>query len=159
MECPKRKHPRLKHHDYGENGAYFVTFCVKDRRSLLGSIVCGSDGAAYVDLSRAGEITQRYLDRMETVYPGVILEASQIMPDHVHLLLRLDEPESGGMRASRPTVQMVVRAVKRLTAMEFGQSIWQESFYDHVVRTEEDFREILRYIQENPQRRWERNVP
>jgi len=96
---------------------------------------------------------------METVYPGVILEASQIMPDHVHLLLRLDEPESGGMRASRPTVQMVVRAVKRLTAMEFGQSIWQESFYDHVVRTEEDFREILRYIQENPQRRWERNVP
>ena len=32
---PKRKNIRLKNYDYGSNGCYFVTICVKDKQHLL----------------------------------------------------------------------------------------------------------------------------
>lgn len=32
---------RLKGYDYSQNGAYFITLCVKDRRELLGKVVVG----------------------------------------------------------------------------------------------------------------------
>ena len=31
----QRKHPRLKGYDYSQGGAYFVTFCTKNRRCVL----------------------------------------------------------------------------------------------------------------------------
>ena len=39
-----RKYPRLKGYDYGQYGPYFVTFCVKDRHELLGSIAATTVG-------------------------------------------------------------------------------------------------------------------
>ncbi len=34
MELLKRKPNRLKGYDYSQNGAYFITMCVKDRRAM-----------------------------------------------------------------------------------------------------------------------------
>ena len=42
---PKRKHPRLKKYDYGQNGSYFITICVKNRECILGEIVRRGDCA------------------------------------------------------------------------------------------------------------------
>ncbi len=33
---PKRKNIRLQGYDYSQNGCYFITICVKDKRQLLG---------------------------------------------------------------------------------------------------------------------------
>ena len=38
-DLPQRKHPRLKHYDYGKNGCYFVTICTKKRARMFGHIV------------------------------------------------------------------------------------------------------------------------
>jgi REP element-mobilizing transposase RayT len=38
-KLPVRKHPRLKGFDYSSAGAYYITFCVKDRHEMLGRIV------------------------------------------------------------------------------------------------------------------------
>lgn len=35
----ERKHPRLKKYDYGEVGAYFITFCTKNRETSLSKIL------------------------------------------------------------------------------------------------------------------------
>ena len=35
-ELPKRKRLRLQNYDYSQNGCYFITICVKDKRQLLG---------------------------------------------------------------------------------------------------------------------------
>ena len=43
MESPKRKNIRLKDYNYSQNGAYFLTVCVKDRRELLGEIDVGTN--------------------------------------------------------------------------------------------------------------------
>ena len=38
-EWPQRKRMRLKNYDYSQNGAYFITVCVKDRKPILSKIV------------------------------------------------------------------------------------------------------------------------
>ena len=39
MSLPKRKHPRLKQHDYSEPSAYFITVCTKNKAHILSRIV------------------------------------------------------------------------------------------------------------------------
>ena len=174
MDQPKRKHPRLKKYDYSGSGSYFVTICVKGRRAILGTIDrCGTDGAVgrddpippagpargirvaggeevpAVSLSRIGAVCDRYIRGIDAAYPGVHVDSYVIMPNHIHLLLCFD---GGGMRSSRPTLPTVIRAFKRMTTREIGQPIWQDSFYEHTLRCDEDLNDVRRYIQTNPAR-------
>ena len=65
------------------------------------------------------------------------------------------------MWASTPTdakkqqnrVSTIVRSVKVLVAKEIGESIFQRSYYDHVIRNQQDYDEIWQYIENNP-RKW-----
>ena len=147
---PARKNLRLPSFDYGQPGAYFITVCTDKRRNLLSSVVGGD---AYIapctKLTPIGQVVEKYLLSV----PG--LGAYVIMPNHVHMILHssasriLEEP----MWASAPTnnhVPSVVRSWKTLVTKELGYSIWQRSYYDHIIRNEEDYNTILRYIQENP---------
>lgn len=42
MELPERKSIRLKNYDYSSPGTYFVTICVKDRKTILSNIIVGA---------------------------------------------------------------------------------------------------------------------
>ena len=56
-------------------------------------------------------------------------------------------------RASAPTMAAVpdaISAIKRLVNRELGESIWQRSYHDHVIRNDNDYREIWNYIDTNP---------
>ena len=48
MEIRQRKPNRIRHYDYSQNGAYFITVCTQDRRKILSDIV-GDD--AHIDPS------------------------------------------------------------------------------------------------------------
>ena len=41
MELQTRKPNRLKNYDYSQNGAYFITICVQDRKPILSQIIVG----------------------------------------------------------------------------------------------------------------------
>ena len=55
------------------------------------------------------------------------------------------------MPTSTPTksVSSVVRSLKTLTTKEIGQSIFQRSYNDHIIRGEQDYLEIWNYIENN----------
>ena len=38
IDLPKRKTNRLANYDYSQNGAYFITICVKDKEPILSEI-------------------------------------------------------------------------------------------------------------------------
>jgi hypothetical protein len=42
--------------------------------------------------------------------------------------------------------------MKRWASKQAGLPLWQKSFYDHVVRNEDDWRKIAEYIDGNPAR-------
>ena len=88
-DYPARKHPRLKGYDYGQNGAYFVTVCTDKRQCILSVIAVGRGLAPAVRLLSAGRIVAEELDALLDRFPGLAIEKSVIMPNHIHLLLRL----------------------------------------------------------------------
>ena len=153
MELKKRKSLRLKGYDYGQTGSYFLTLCVKDRKPLLSSIHVGRGALTppHVVLSPAGELAKQHIKSIHRVYSNVTVDRYVIMPNHVHLLVTLNDcNDTGGLRAARPTVHTIVKSFKRMVTRELGSSIWQTSFYDHIIRDEADFLNICRYIDENP---------
>ncbi len=74
--------------------------------------------------------------------------AYTVLPDHLHLLLV-------GMDEDAYLVGFVDR-FKQLTGFTFkcrtGRRLWQQSFYDHVLRGEEAPLDVARYVFENPVR-------
>ena len=73
------------------------------------------------------------------------------MPNHVHLIVAIEPAADGGVRAPRPTtLSDIVRSIKAMVTRELGYSIWQTSFYDHVIRNETDYLRIWQYIDNNP---------
>ena len=152
----KRKHSRLKTYDYTNSGCYFITFCTKDRAHVLSSIVGrGALTPPQVELTNIGKIAAEVIERTSVVYPGISIDNYVIMPNHVHLLIRIS-PVDGGVRAPRPTengsvsITEVIKAMKSITTRKIGTKIWQTSFYDHVIRNDEDYQTRFRYIKENP---------
>ncbi len=155
MALPQRKPTRLKAYDYSTPGAYFVTICTEDRKCILSDITVGADalGGPLVRLTPEGQIVERYILSTENI-PGIHIDKYVIMPNHVHLILLVDEMD-GPPRASAPTMEAVpnaVSALKRLVNRALGRNIWQRSYHDHVIRGEADYREIWQYIDTNPAR-------
>ena len=145
MEYPQRKHPRLKDYDYGQCGCYHVTLCVKERRPILSRIIPAENTTerATVQLSEIGSVVERYIQNIPNVYTGVHLIKYAVMPNHLHLLFLLDTNAS----TSVPTI---VRSLKRMVNKEVGESIWQESYYDVVIRNDVMFQCEWAYIDGNP---------
>ena len=149
MEFCERKPNRIPEYDYGTNGAYFVTICTQDRKKILCDIV-GDD--AHIVPKTYGMIAEKYIRNVPEI------EKYVIMPDHIHMIIRLD---NGSMWASTPTdcqpqhnrISNIVRSIKVLVAKEIGESIFQRSYYDHVIRNQQDYNEIWQYIENNP-RKW-----
>ena len=49
-----------------------------------------------------------------------------------------------------PTISTVVRLMKGTVSKQAGFAIWQKGFYDHVIRNDNDYRDIWNYIEGNP---------
>ena len=51
-----------------------------------------------------------------------------------------------------PTMSRVVKQLKGYTSKQIGQSLWQKSFHDHIIRNQKDYEEHINYIYYNPVR-------
>lgn len=155
----QRKHPRLKGYDYSQSGAYFVTFCTKNRRCVLSQISVGRDALGApnppaLELTDIGKSVEKHLLASEEAYPGLKIGAYAIMPNHVHILFTTAGEIQGAPGASRPTalVSRMVAAIKRFSNRDMGMDLWQPSFYDHIIRDETDYLTKWNYIDANPAR-------
>ena len=74
-----------------------------------------------------------------------------VMPNHIHLLITISEPTGGH---GDPPLQAVIGQLKSYTTHKYGKTLWQRSFYDHVIRDMNDYLAAWRYIDENPLK-WE----
>lgn len=149
-ERPERKHIRIQGHDYSEPGAYFVTICTAKREALFwnegGGETCSP---AAVSLSDTGIIVNREIGKLNTVYDAVGVEKYCIMPDHIHLVIRIDN-DGRGRTQFAPTISRVIKQFKASITKQIGRPIWQKSFYEHCIRNRQDYDEIWRYIENNP---------
>lgn len=97
-----RRSTRLRGYDYSQPGAYFVTICTHRRACLLGNVV-GTE----VRLDAVGQIVQVAWQDLPNRFPGVLLDASVIMPNHIHGIIVITEaagtprPQRGRIHRAR----------------------------------------------------------
>lgn len=150
MELPKRKNIRLKEYDYSQNGAYFVTICSKDREQLFWRVGATFGRPQDEYLSNIGKLVDDEIKKISTIYENVSIENYVIMPNHVHMIILI--ANDGGRPEDAPTVSQIVQQFKGSISKQAGRSLWQKSFYVHIVRNEQDYQEIWNYIDSNPLR-------
>lgn len=155
---PKRKPSRLEKYDYSQNGVYFITICTKDRQPILCDIVgTGVPDRPKIKLLNHGVIADKYINQLNNFYKDIRIDKYAIMPDHIHLLLSISNGQS---RTPAPTNENIVNAnsyvskfistYKRFCNKEYGENIWQRSYYDHIIRNQDDYNEVWEYIENNP---------
>jgi REP element-mobilizing transposase RayT len=128
-----------------------VTICTKDKAKILGDIVGRADLSPPIPrLSEYGKIIDELIQDIPLHYDYVEVDMYVIMPNHIHMLIFFDEKNGGGLRSARPTMQSVIHALKVLCTKRIGRSIWQTSFYDHIIRDETDYLNHWQYIDSNP---------
>ncbi len=151
---PKRKTNRLPNYDYTTCGGYFITVCLDGRKNLL-RILPGTemDAPAMPPLSHYGRIVQEELEALKHIYPNVVLDKYCIMPDHIHCILLLLS-QNNGLQDNTPSISRILKQFKGKVTKRIGHSIWQKSFYDRVIRNDEEYTEVWKYIDENPLK-WE----
>ena len=83
------------------------------------------------------------------------------MPDHVHLLLRPREVESGLWTDLGKIMKIVKGAGARRINLALGTSgsVWQDESYDRIIRDEQEFEGKWTYMRENPVRAGLVDVP
>ncbi len=156
MTKPIRKTPRLKEYDYSSSGVYFVTVCTKNRKPLLSKIVNVGAGVLdrpQVQLLPYGVVADKQIKQLNDFYSYLSVEKSVIMPNHIHMLISLSE--NGRSRTPAPTsttstIAQFISTFKRFCNKQYGSNIWQRSYYDHIVRGEQDYQDIWNYIDQNP---------
>jgi len=151
MKLPERKHTRLKNYDYSQNGAYFVTICAAGRKQILSEIVGqAAPCLPQIKLTKIGKVTEKYIKNINNVYKHINVDKYVIMPDHIHIIFSINHPLGGGQRADRPTLNNIVRSIKVMVSKSIGYSVFQSSFFEHVIRNEDDLYETRKYIENNP---------
>lgn len=95
-------------HDYHRKGTYMLTLVVEGRKPLLGRLSGTNAENAYVELTRLGKaIVEKEIKKIKQYYPMVDVWKLCIMPDHIHMILRVNEDMAQGK-----TIGNVVRGFK-----------------------------------------------
>ncbi len=163
---PERKKIRLQGYDYSSIGVYHITICSKNREDIFWEknigisndnlCVCETKftNSTYLggaQLSLLGEITEEAIQKISSIYSNIIIDKYCIMPNHIHMIAVI-YPYDYNSKETRPDLSRMVKQLKGIVTKQAksGDSVWQKSFYDEIIRNERAYQEIWHYIDENP---------
>ena len=147
---------RLRDYDYSTPGTYFITICTEGRPCLFGDIEEG-----HLRSNTAGLMVESWWHTFPRHYPSVDVTDLVVMPNHIHGLITLG---TSPVEETYASLSLVIGWFKSITTTDYRRGValygwprfpgklWQEGFYDHIVRTDAVLNRIRRYIAENPGR-------
>lgn len=154
-------------HDYTRRGIYMLTMVVEGRSPLFGKVY-GTSDAPRIELSELGCAVRDEWWNIPKYYPQVKIFELQMMPDHLHGILFVSEPLSGGVsRIVRGFKTGCGRAYRRLVAplsvaAESQQTmkeshpkhglLFEPGFNDRILTENEQLPIWRHYLRDNPRR-------
>jgi REP element-mobilizing transposase RayT len=126
--------PRVEGFDYLGPYRYFVTFCTFDRRDVFNDVVIGHS------------VLSQF--RRTSRHKKFAILAYCLMRDHAHLLFEGRSEQSD----FRGLIKSLKQSSGQRHASRAKQRLWQEGYWDRVLRPDDDAKKIARYIVENPVR-------
>lgn len=144
MTHPERKANRIPKYDYSTPNYYFVTICTHEKQCIFGSVE---------NLNGYGQIAAELLLKIPEHFPNAAMDKYVVMPNHIHAIIILrDAPAEHRKSLSIILGQYKAAVSQKLHRSMPGRKIWQKSFHDRVIRSEQGYLEAWRYIDENPVR-------
>ncbi len=173
MQLPERKPNRLKTWDYSSAGAYFITICTVRHEWLLWRAAQRYTPLRDTDalpLSEYGMIVNDAIAAITKIYTGVVVDKYVVMPNHVHLIIVIQESKVMDMAENKdgransqpsasiqkpfrfcaPTISTIINQMKGYVTKQIGFPIWQKLYYDHIIRNHDEYERTVKYIDENP---------
>ena len=151
---------RTSWHDYSRKGTYMLTLVVRERVALLGTLKGGLDGevAPYVERSALGNaIVKEEQKKINRYYPQVEVWKLCIMPDHIHMIVRINEDMGEGKHLGK-----VVAGFKSGCNNVFWKlfnmnetprtGLFEEGYCDKILMHEGQLDNWKRYLDDNPRR-------
>ena len=171
---PLRKHLRLKDYDYSQDWIYFATFCSYKKQCFFWDIIDGR-----MVLNDYGKLVEKEILKTEEIRDEIFVNSYIIMPNHIHILIEIKWVETTGRvrMHSHPTAQdksswvfderwalwlrwnnisSVMRGLKASITKNIRKQFndyefkWQRSFYDVIIKNEEQLNKTRLYIEQNP---------
>ena len=162
----QRKPNRLSPELYTGQYWYFVTLCTQNQSIIFplfgeDSSSGGCNGDMEVSTMKLRDIVQECLFGLRQVYPSIQIDQYVIMPNHIHIILGFEEATSLGsiMKSFKGYSQReIVKETEKSIELrqffhhkEFNHHIfWQKSYYDRIIRNDQDYERIRQYIYDNP---------
>jgi putative transposase len=126
--------PRVPGFSYVGLRRYFLTICVRGRRPV------------FISHETVSAVLAHF--RQSAERHGFDSLAYCFMPDHVHLVCQARTAVSDFGAFVHDAKQRSSYAFKRSTA----ERLWQDGYYDHVLRDEDKLLSVVRYVLSNPVR-------
>ncbi len=154
-----RRSIRLKHYDYSQDGAYFITLCTHQRQCLFGEV---NDGKMI--LNELGIIVQEEWVKSFKIRKELAMDEYMIMPNHFHgIVFILDsttkrhQPFVKFNGHGNETIGSLVAGfksavTKRIRVLHNASDylIWQRNYHEHVIRHDKALEKIRAYTINNP---------
>lgn len=127
---------RKQMHRYNDIGTYMVTIVVEERKPVFGHIE-GNIKARPADhdypttvLSPLGEqVLREELPKIHAIYPMAEVRQTCIMPDHIHLIVRVNAP-----LPPKKHLGIIIGAFKGGISRAWGQgTLFEEGFNDRIL--------------------------
>ena len=156
MTIHQRKRMRLKGYDYSTPGCYFVTILTHNRCKLFWN---------YDKLNDLGRIVETEILSISKHFNDVKVDNYVVMADHIHLLITIacdaldnnDEVLLNEVlgKNDHPKLDVVVGSIKsgitrKIHKIKPDLKVWHKSYYDHIIKNENDYNETWDYIDANP---------
>ncbi len=143
-------------------GTYMITIAVAGRKPLLG-LVKGdhrlqenSPNAPNINLSKLGEmIALEELPKITQYYPSVSVWHTCFMPDHIHLIIHVNENLKNGQHIGKVIAGFKTGCSKawwNLCPEHKGKSLFEEGYNDRILHEEGQFERWVKYLKDNPRR-------
>jgi REP element-mobilizing transposase RayT len=142
----ERKKTRLSGYDYTKEAYYYVTLCTHRKMHLFGDVN---------NLNIFGKLAEDELLNIPKHFTGIQIDKHVIMPNHLHAVIVIGCTDIIAGDKKYPSLSTIIGSYKSGVSRQIHRikpdiKVWQTTFYDHIIRNEQDYNEICRYIDENP---------
>lgn len=152
LSTPTGMHGRKRGWDYRQRCIYSVVFEVRERRPLLGRLV-GEGTAARVEPSALGRAVEACWRQIHVRHPGVSLPGFQLMPDHLHGIIFIQEHQIKPLGSIlRGFMVGCTLEARRLGQIAPDASLFEAGFQDTILSGPGQLSTMFAYIRDNPRR-------
>ena len=147
---------RLAGFDYSRPLFYMVTLkCLKGLPALSEIVAPGKCQPNAITFALVRCI-RTFHQGCQAIYP---IECFSVMPDHIHLLIRLKKQESAPLRLET-IVSLLMQALEGCytDVAQRREPLFETRWHDWIIAAKGQLAAFTRYIRDNPKRHWLRHI-